>query len=100
MDWSTENQDPDKILNTISQKCLEVCRKYVPRKKVAAKTNIIPRDRRILMKKCYKLRRKLAVARHNTTQDKIKGQITEIEKKLKQSIEDQQVQDESRPSPI
>ena len=50
--------DPDQNLGTLLTKVLEICRRYVPRRKPARRSKGVPRRHRILMRKRAKLNKK------------------------------------------
>ena len=59
---------------------LETCKKYVPPRKIFAKRAKIPRDRRILMKKRLKLRKKLISNPRNP--QRINNELEQIEEQI------------------
>ncbi|KAG0721802.1 hypothetical protein GWK47_045713 [Chionoecetes opilio] len=68
VDWQLEmsNSDPEVQYNKFLSKCHEVCEKHVPIRKTASKKSI-PRDRKVLMRKRTKLRKKLRQSDNTTT---------------------------------
>ena len=83
--------DPEAQYNTLMTKCLEISRKYVPLRRLSKKTPThhgnIPRDRKILMRKRTKLRKKLSNINNATILEQTEKKIFSIEEKLKKSVE-------------
>ena len=78
--WLVWNSaDPEKQYNVFLESCIAVLNSNeVPLRKTSKKKNIIPRDRRILMRKRNKLRKKFP-------NNKIKEKLIDIELELQKS---------------
>ena len=88
IDWHHEmrDADPEDQYKKFLQKCRVVSEKYVPLRRAATKKNI-PRDRKVLMRKRTKLRKKLRHTDNAVFKQRLKEKINILEEKLKISIE-------------
>ena len=75
----------DEKYKIIINICLEICKKHVLLKKSQRKHQIIT-DRRALMRKISKLRKKIQRSTNHQTKENFLNQIKEIENKFKISI--------------
>ena len=75
----------DEMYKIIINICLEICKKHVLPKKSPRKHQI-PRDRRALMRKRSKLRKKIQMSTNHQTKENALYQIKEIENNLKITI--------------
>lgn len=87
VDWTKLLHDTDPVIqyDIIHKTCLDISGKFVPTRK-PIKKKIIPRDRKILMRKRTKLRKKLRYTTSDTNVHRIEANITTIEDKLKASV--------------
>lgn len=69
----------------IKENLLKICNTYVPEKKGTSAKRRIPRDRRILMRKRCKLKKKLKSDINHNALNKIKENLLKIEKELNES---------------
>ncbi|KAG0710817.1 hypothetical protein GWK47_022002 [Chionoecetes opilio] len=82
--------DPEVKYDILTTKCLEISEKYVPLRRSSNKTppykGNIPRDRKVLMRKRTKLRKKLKNTNNSEILTQTENKITIIEEKLKRSV--------------
>ena len=96
-DWQELMNVPDidakaeKLLKSIE----DTCAKFVP-PKIIKKISIIPRDRRILMRKRKKVRSKLLKTRNQRIIESLELKLETIEALLISSLEDQQLTEENK----
>lgn len=93
-DWNlllSDKNNVDDILHEIMTTCQANCNKYVPKKAILNKRNMIPRDRKILMRKRYGLQQRLGVTHYTPAREQLEQKIREIEMQLKMSIEEEQI---------
>ena len=98
-DWDTifNGLSPDQIYALFYEKILATCEKHVPkRKENAANKRGIPRDRRILMRQRSRVTKKIRVARSDSTRDRLKRKVVELEEKLRESHREERRRDEER----
>ena len=88
-----DSPDIDNIAATILNQLEEICPKFVP-PKVDTRRSIIPRDRRVLMRKRKKLRTRLIGTRDPRKLNSIERNLEEIDAKLVDSHEVQQAREE------
>ncbi len=83
--------DPEAQYNILMTKCLTISEKYVPLRRPSKKTppykGNIPRNRKVLMRKRTKLRKKLRNTNNTEILMQTENKITTIEEKLKRSVE-------------
>ncbi|XP_076069761.1 uncharacterized protein LOC143041638 [Oratosquilla oratoria] len=89
-----QKEDVDDILREIVVRCREICSKHIPKKTKNKKRSIIPRDRKILMRKRHSCSISLSRTHFPPAQEKIKSHIEEIEKKIKLSHEEEHRREE------
>ena len=77
---------------------LEMCKKHVPLRHVHGRKQLIPKDRRALMRVRTKLRRKVLHASNHHNVALIENKILLIEDKLRRSIELERHKNELRPT--
>ena len=82
------NKSVDEKHSEISNICLKICEKYVPKRKPVRKS-LIPRDRRILMLKRSELYKKLVPSKDITVKNSIYTKIEKIENNLLVSHENE-----------
>ena len=73
----------------------DVCTKLIPPRR-AHKSNIIPRDRRILMRRRSKIKKRLRTLFHLATREKLKRKLIEIEEDLEVSHANEAQAEETR----
>ena len=88
VDWLRlmKGQDAETQYKLLLEKCLEISTKHVPKRRQLYRNNI-PRDRKLLMRKRTKLRKKMRHTTKESTKHQIEENITTIEAKLKKSVE-------------
>ena len=92
-DWELlmKDCDPEAQYDILMTICLEISEKYVPlrrpSKKIPSYIGNIPRDRKILMRKRTKLRKKLRNIINTEIRTQTENKIISIEEKLKRSVE-------------
>ena len=82
-------EDPQDQYEMLLSKCLEICYKYTPVKVKNQGPCKIPRDRRILMRKRRKLKKKSVNSCITHNRELILQKISKIEQKLKHSIDNE-----------
>lgn len=89
VDWPEllRDFDPDDQYKLILWKCLHIAKQHVPLKRPPTPRTSIPRDRKILMRKRTKLRRKLRLSPNTVTNQLIARKISLIDDSLKLSVE-------------
>ena len=98
-DWQNQLAEPndvDTLLNTITSKCQEICAKHIPKKNTKKKRNIIPRDRRIMMKRRQTLRTRLRRTTYQPAINRVKQLLEQLECDLKTLIEKEQKAEEEK----
>jgi len=96
IDWCKNftNKNVDENFEIFIEICYNICVKHVPTKlKITKKFNIIPKDRKILMKRRHNIRMKIS----DTSRDNniYRQKLEEIEKKLLMSHENQILKEEN-----
>ncbi len=82
--WGDLNSlPPSEILHRITTACTNACLGNVPPKSDSSKRKIIPRDRRLLMRKRAKILKE--IPRDNQQKVNLEKQLGEVEKKLRES---------------
>lgn len=96
VDWHQlmEYPAPESQYRQLLLKCLEISEKHIPYKRPANKKGI-PRDRKILMRKRIKIRKKLKCASSGAMKLNMERKIIDIETKLKASIDAENEKHES-----
>ena len=94
--WHTvlRAKTPEEMYNIIVEKSLTICKKYAPQRR-KAKKSIIPRDRKILMNKRNKLRKKILSENNANNIDTLKRNVEDIEKALMASHENEKTLQET-----
>ena len=82
------SQNPEEMYHTILETCLKICVNYVPQRRNKRKS-LIPRDRKILMNKRSKLKRKLLLENNIQKVNLIQNNIEAIEMTLQTSHENE-----------
>ena len=92
VDWSGElaQHDVEDMFEAFRRVLLGVCGKYVPRRTMRGnRRSRIPRDRKILMRKRCKLRKKMERELNPIQSSTLKNQLKELELKISKSHEDE-----------
>ena len=96
-DQVLEGNDPNIMLQALTTKLIEICSAHIPVKRWQTKRcSLIPRDRKILMRKRASLNKKMGTAHTEERKREIMANIKEIEHKLKQSHTNQRINEENR----
>ena len=98
VDWEKELNDlnPEIQYMTILQKCRKVSEAYVPLKRPPPQSKNIPRDRKILMRKRTKLRKKKSETGSEQKRRILAEKIDMIESKLKTSVDNEMSKKETQ----
>ena len=91
--------EPSQVLNKIVELCLKVCQKHVPERTSTTtdrKVSRIPRVRRILMRRRCKVNKQLSTVRSEPRKSKLENEAREIEKKLQQSYNEEEMHREDK----
>ena len=90
--WHPFDGDPQPVAlyEEILQVCLNICARHSPKRRLNIKTNDIPRDRRILMRKRASVRKKLKTTKTENNKRLIEARLEMIDQKLKDSVLQQQ----------
>lgn len=90
-------KDVNTSLMLLQEKALDICKRWTPRKGNRTK-QLIPRDRKILMRKRSTLKKKLLSVpeHHTTTRSRIQDQLVSLEHQLMESHEEERARDERR----
>ena len=92
VDWSGElaQHDVEDMFEAFRRVLLGVCEKHVPRRTMRGnRRSRIPRDRKILMRKRCKLRKKMERELNPIQSSTLKNQLKELELKISKSHEDE-----------
>lgn len=96
VDWSVmANDDPSKQYQMITNMCLKISLKHVPFRKPPRKLNI-PKDRKLLMRKRTKLRKKLKNMKNTQPKNLVEKKIIDIEKRLRKSVDAEREREETQ----
>ena len=97
VEWQSAPADSvEELYRFTVDKLLDCCTRHVPRKRQRDK-NVIPRDRRTLMRKRRRLRQQLSGrSDHDPNAERIRAKIREIDVRLKLSIEAEMIREEKR----
>ena len=97
VDWhhQFENLSTTQMIDSLTDLCAETAIGHAPKRRQKVKTRI-PRDRRILMRKRCKLRKRLQHVRNQARRIAIEEQLTEIERRLQDSYRLQDEREEER----
>ena len=88
INWNLEfeNLDPEQMLQKFLDICFHVSENHVPKtNKIAEKKHLIPRDRRLLMKRRKRIRKQILTAKSLSRKEKLQSEVMEIEIKLQKS---------------
>ena len=98
IDWENHflNNPLHENLNFFYQEILNIAREQVPKKKIKKKYPKIPDDRRALMRKRAKFRKKIAMSRNQPQITRLKQLIANIEGALRVSHENERLANENR----
>lgn len=99
VNWEQELKDvsPEVQYKKIILKCKKISEAHVPKKKILAlQPNNIPRDRKVLMRKRTKLRRKLRETSNEQRVRRIENKINILEAKLKISVDNEMAKKEAQ----
>ena len=93
-----QETDPNRMLEAFNTKLIEICREHIPEKgrKKKSRSSIIPRDRKILMKKRSSLNRQLNSTQNEARKCSIREKINCTERKIKDSHINQRYAEESK----
>ena len=96
--WTREFRglSPEEMLTRFYDNCLLICGKFVPKKRKAYKSSIIPRDRKNLMRTRKRKLTALARARSPSRKDRLSAEVRELEKLLKSSYETELAKNEHK----
>lgn len=96
IEWERKlcNQDVSSMLSIFKEECLKCCLNFIPSQKSRSKKSIVPRDRRILMKKRCNLRKKLKNGANNYGQ--LQNLIASIDLQILESHENQRILEETK----
>ena len=98
-DWDTafNGLNPDEMYDMFYQKIIKACQEHIPTKrKPISKKNIIPRHRRVLMRKRSRAVKKIGTARTDSVRERLKRKVVDIETKLASSHREQRNREEER----
>ena len=99
IDWDSVFQDlnPDTMHEILLTKIIKISKETIPLRKGGAKRNrVIPRDRRLLMKKRTKVTKQLSRATARATKDRLGRRLTELEQGLAASHREECQRNEER----
>lgn len=96
VDWDQvmEDSDPESQYENLLRICFEISKKHIPYKRKPTRPNI-PKDRKILMRKRTKIRKKLRLTTNILAKRNLEKKIVDIENKLKTSIDQEYEKQES-----
>ena len=97
VDWNHqfENLSTTEMIESLTELCSEVAIRNAPKRRRKGKPRV-PRERRILMRKRTKLRKRLHPSMNQDRRSSVERQLIEIERKLQDSYKLQDVQEEAR----
>lgn len=81
--------NPKNQYNMILKYCLEICKKYTPLKRGAPTKQNVPRDRKIIMRKRRRLRKKITYSTSDHNRTLMHKKIFKLEMDLKTSIDNE-----------
>ena len=87
---------PDEIYDQMLSIFYEIASKYIPKKRGRNRKNIIPHDRKILMRKKLHLLKQIRTSRHPQRISGLEGKVKSIETDLQKSHEAGAAREESR----
>ena len=87
IDWEDELSilQPEQKVEKILSISYDIAKKYVPQKKTFQKRHMIPRDRRLLMKRKTRINKRLLKSNSQSIKDKLQSELVNIEKLLQKS---------------
>ena len=97
-DWpaSLSTVDPDMNLEEFMSAMQNICSKFTPKRTLNLQKKIIPKDRKILMRRRTKILRRMNGSVRDGEKDRCMQMILEIERKLKHSHEKERAEKEAR----
>ena len=84
------SEQPTRLYERRVQVCLDICIRYSPKRRLSNIKNNIQRDRRILMRKCGAVRKKLKTVKSDHNKRLIKVRLERIDQELKDYVLRQQ----------
>ena len=96
--WTEELQGlaTSEMFQLITDKCAFLAQRYAPKRREKGKGSLIPRHRRILMRKRTRLRKSFHAQSNPTRKDKTKTKLRNIERELQESYTSQEIYDEAQ----
>ena len=99
-DWHTifENLNPEEMMSVFLEKCAGAATRFAPKRTSKKKSSkpLIPRHRRVLMRRRNKYRKRLQKATHEARKSALKSKLIQIERCLQESYNSQAVHDENK----